>query len=121
MTQSAGGAPYTVLWHPDAVVERDAAWPKREGVAMQNAVVKLKAAGPMLPFPHSSSVQGSPLQSLRELRPRAGRSRWRPLYRQVDKTTFVVLAVAPEAQIDRGGFASAVVLAIVRDVALEDD
>ncbi len=121
MTHGPVGAPYTVLWHPDAAVERDAAWPKREGVAMQNAVDKLKAAGPTLAFPHSSSVQGSPLHGLRELRPRAGRSRWRPLYRQIDKTTFVILAVAPEAQIDKRGFSSSVALAVARKAELEDD
>ena len=121
MTHDPVGGSHSVLWHPGAVEEREAAWPKREGVAMQNAVDKLKAAGSALPFPHSSLVQGSPLQGLRELRPRAGRSRWRPLYLQIDRTTFVILAVAPEAQIDKRGFRSAVALAVSRHMELEND
>jgi hypothetical protein len=88
---------------------------------MQNAVDKLKAAGPALAFPHASAVQGSALEGLRELRPRAGRSRWRPLYRQVSKSTFVVLAVAPEAQISKRGFVAAVRLAAARNSELEND
>jgi hypothetical protein len=63
---------------------------------MWNAVDKLKVAGPRLGHPHSSAVQGDAGKGLRELRPRSGRSRWRPLYRQVAAGTFVILAVAPE-------------------------
>jgi hypothetical protein len=102
------GPPYVVRWHPDAAAERDASWPPEEKVAMEHAVEKLKAAGPRLKHPHSSAVQGSPGKGLRELRPRAGRSRWRPIYRRVTPETFVIFAVAPEAQIDGGGFDAAV-------------
>jgi hypothetical protein len=42
------------------------------------------------------------------LRPRGGRSRWRALYRQVAPDTFVILAVGPEAAIDRAAFDAAV-------------
>jgi hypothetical protein len=75
---------------------------------MAHAVEKLKAAGPRLKYPHSSAVQGREGKGLRELRPRQGRSRWRPIYRQVTPDTFVILAVAPEAQIDQGSFDAAV-------------
>ena len=44
------------------------------------------------------------VQDLRR-RPRAGRSRWRPIYRRVQPRTFVILATAPEAQIDKRRFA----------------
>ena len=58
--------------------------------------------------PHSSALQGEQGRGLRELRPRGGRSRWRPIYRQVTPDTFIILAVGPEAQIDRPGFDAAV-------------
>jgi hypothetical protein len=110
-----------VRWHPDADAERDASWPEREKVAMFNAVDKLKAAGPRLGHPHSSAVQGQTAKGLRELRPRAGRSRWRPIYRQVTPDTFVVFAVGPEAQIDQRGFDDAVTRAVARFAQLKVD
>lgn len=88
---------------------------------MIHAIEKLEVLGANLGAPHSSSVRGSPLEGLRELRPRAGRSRWRPLYRQVDATTFVVLAVAPEAQINKRGFKAAVDHAVARHAELQRD
>jgi hypothetical protein len=115
------GPPYTVIWHPQADAERDASWPAQEKVAMLHAVQKLEAAGPRLGHPHSSAVQGEQGQGLRELRPRAGRSRWRPIYRRVNPSTFVILAVGPEAQIDSRGFARAVGRAVERFGQLEVD
>ena len=102
------GPPYIVRWHPGAESEREASWPPAEKVAMQHAVEKLKAAGPQLKHPHSSAVRGAAGRGLRELRPRGGRSRWRPIYRRVTPETFVILAVGPEAQIDSSGFEAAV-------------
>lgn len=113
------GPPYVVRWHPDAAAERDASWPPEEKVAMEHAVQKLQAAGPRLMHPHSSAVQGSSGKGLRELRPRAGRSRWRPIYRQVTPETFVIFAVGPEAQIDSGGFDAAVGRAAKRFAELD--
>ena len=55
------------------------------------------------------------------LRPRAGRSRWRPIYRRVSQSTFVILAVAPEAAIDSRGFEDAVARAVARFVDLKAD
>jgi len=45
---------------------------------------------------------------LRELRPRRGRSRWRLIYRRVEGRLFAVLAVGPEADIDKAGYHRAV-------------
>ncbi|MGH3697530.1 MAG: type II toxin-antitoxin system RelE/ParE family toxin [Pseudonocardiaceae bacterium] len=53
--------------------------PAGERHALYNAVAKLQAIGPDLGYPHTSAVQGA--YQLRELRPRAGRSPWRGLYR----------------------------------------
>jgi len=106
--------PYVVRWHPEAADERDASWPPEDKVAMQHAVEKLKAAGPRLMHPHSSAVQGAAGKGFRELRPRAGRSRWRPIYRRATPDTFVIVAVAPEAEIDQRGFDAAVARAVVR-------
>jgi hypothetical protein len=98
------GPPYTVLWHPDADAERATVTDAAERAAIQHAREKLEAIGPRLGAPHSSAVRGEDGSGLRELRPRAGRSRWRPIYRRVQPGTFVILAVAPEAEIDKRGF-----------------
>jgi len=93
-----------VLWHPDADGERAAVSDPAERVAIQHAREKLEALGPKLAPPHSSAVKGEEGVGLRELRPRAGRSRWRPIYSRVKPRVFVILAVAPEAQIDKRAF-----------------
>jgi hypothetical protein len=93
-----------VLWHPAADAERAAISDAAERAAIQHAREKLEAIGPRLGAPHSSAVKGDDGSGLRELRPRAGRSRWRPIYRRVGPGIFVVLAVAPEAEIDKRGF-----------------
>ena len=87
---------WTVVFHPDVDGELDRLT-AAERVAMLNAVEKLKALGPTLPFPHQSNVQGT--TGLRELRPRAGRSRWRGFYGQVGDA-FVIAAIGPEAKVD---------------------
>jgi hypothetical protein len=81
--------------------------PTQERKAIDNAVDKLAALGPALPFPHSSKVMGDAGGALRELRPRAGRSPWRCIYQRVGDA-FVIGAVGPEAQHDRAGFEKAV-------------
>jgi hypothetical protein len=88
---------------------------------MLNAVEKLKAAGPRLPYPHSSAVQGHQGNGFRELRPRAGKSRWRPIYRQVTMQAFVTFSMGPEAQLDQRGFEAAVQRAVERFADLEID
>jgi hypothetical protein len=87
---------WIVAYLPEAERER-AALPKSERAALINADAKLGAYGPRLGYPHTSAVRGA--DKLRELRPRAGRSVWRALYRQVGEA-FVVAAVGPEAQAD---------------------
>jgi hypothetical protein len=83
----------------------------RDQEAVQHAREKLVAVGDRLPFPHQSAVrQGAPL---RELRPRSGRCRWRPLYARVGDG-FVILAVAPEADVDPKGFRRGVDVALRR-------
>ena len=104
-----------VVYLPDAERERDAL-PVTERHALYNATAKLEAVGPVLGHPHTSAVQGAP--SLRELRPRAGRSPWRALYRQVGDY-FVVAAIAPEARQDPPGFARACAAAVERLDKLE--
>jgi hypothetical protein len=75
-----------------------------ERTAIQHAREKLEAAGPRLGAPHSSAIKGEDGSGMRELRPRAGRSRWRPIYRRVGLVIFAIFAVAPEAESDKRGF-----------------
>ena len=97
--------------------EKLAALPVGERVAIQRAREKLVALGDRLPFPHQSAVAGA--TRLRELRPRAGRSRWRALYSRTSGG-YVVLAIAPEAQVDRAGFDRAVGRAVRRLADIEE-
>jgi hypothetical protein len=91
---------WEVRYHPDAEEERMQI-PTKERVALQNAVEKLKAMGPQLPAPHQSNVVGA--QSLRERRPRSGRSPWRAFYRRIGDV-FVIGAIGPEAQVNKRKF-----------------
>jgi hypothetical protein len=88
---------------------------------MFHSAEKLEAVGPRLGHPHSSAVQREEGGGLRELRPRAGRSRWRPIYRQVTAHVFVIFAVGPEAGIDQAGFDAAVGRAAKRLAEFEVD
>jgi len=90
-----------------------------ERVAITHVIEKLEVDGPVLRSPHQSGVKGDEGLGLRELRPRRGRSRWRPLYRRADEALFAVLAVGPEAEIDKAGYARAVRLAKQRLRRLE--
>ena len=94
------------------------ALPSGERAAILAAVEKLRALGDQLSAPHSSAVQGI-TQSLRELRPRAGRSRWRAFYRRIGDV-MVIGAIGPEAQVNANGFRRAVSLALERLVAFEE-
>lgn len=93
-----------VEFHPEAKKEF-VALPERERSAILAAVGKLAVEGAALGFPSSSAVRGA--DRLRELRPRAGRSRWRVFYRQIGQMMWVG-AIGPESQVDRLGFARAV-------------
>ncbi|MHB1772315.1 MAG: type II toxin-antitoxin system RelE/ParE family toxin [Acidimicrobiales bacterium] len=108
---------WTVVYLPAAQREHEAL-PARERHALYNAVAKLQALGPALGYPHTSAVQGAQDQ-LRELRPRAGRSPWRGLYRLIGDR-FVIAAIAPEAQHDLKGFTRACEAAAKRLSELEE-
>jgi hypothetical protein len=108
---------WEVVYLPEAEDER-AQLPARDRAAVDNAVAKLEAMGPTLPYPHSSNVEG--WDDLRELRPQAGKSPWRPLYQQVG-TPFIISAIGPEAKKDKRGFDKACQRAIERLAELEDD
>lgn len=107
---------WQVLYLPEAEDER-ADLPPRERAAVDNAADKLKNVGPRLGPPHASSVLG--WEDLRELRPRAGKSPWRALYRQVGDP-YIIAAIAPEAKKDRRGFDRACGAAIERLMKLEE-
>lgn len=108
--------PRSVEFLPEAEAEL-ARLPVRERVAVHNAIEKLALLGEELGFPHTSAVKGSDA-GLRELRPRAGRSAWRALYRRVGET-MVVEAIGPEAQANSRGFDKMTHLAAERLDALE--
>lgn len=82
------------------------------------AVHKLMELGDALDHPHASSVAGA--RSLRELRPRAGRSRWRAFFRRIGETTYVG-GFGPEAKVDPSGFRRAVALAEARLDTIEKE
>lgn len=104
------------MFHPEAEAELEAL-PVKERIAVMHAVEKLAAVGPALPFPHQSNVKGA--ERLRELRPRGGRSRWRPLYGRLGDT-FLIAAVGPEALVDARGFRRAVAAASQRLDEIEE-
>ena len=86
----------------------------RDRHAITDAVAKLEVRGPSLGWPHSSAVRGRDGLGMRELRPRAGRCRWRPIYVRSGPTHFALLAIAPEAGVNQRGFVSAVKRAATR-------
>jgi hypothetical protein len=88
-----------------------AALPEREQDALESGFAKLAALGEAVPFPHASAVRS--VRGLRELRPRAGRCRWRAFFRRV-ADVIVVAAIGPEAEVDPRGFQRAVHAAALR-------
>ncbi len=104
-----------VLVHPEAERELERL-STGERVAMQAALEKLEALGVRLPFPHQSAVKGA--GGLRELRPRAaGAAGVRCT--GVCKDAMVILAIGPEAEVDKRGFDRAVSRARERLAELE--
>jgi hypothetical protein len=79
--------------------------PPRERAAVMNVIGKLSALGPSLAFPHVSAVLGAP--ALFELRPRAGRSRHRPLFIKAGNE-FVILVIAKDGKSNRRSFNNSV-------------
>jgi DNA-binding XRE family transcriptional regulator len=101
-------AAWEVKWHPKAQHEKQAIDEATERVAIAHVIEKLQVDGPALRSPHQSAVLGEEGSGLRELRPRRGRSRWRPIYRRMDESLFAILSIGPEAKIDRAGYERAV-------------
>jgi hypothetical protein len=99
---------WEVKWHPKAQVEKQAIAEAKERVAIAHVIEKLQVDGPTLRSPHQSAVMGDGGLGLRELRPRRGRSRWRPIYRRIEEGLFAILAIGPEAEIDKAGYQRAV-------------
>lgn len=112
---------WDVLWLPEAIKEREAARPDKEIKAMMNAAEKLEHLGLRISSPHVRDVKGS--DGLWELRPRGGRSKWRPIYKRMAESTFVILAVAPEVETNKRGYNLAIKNAEKRalELAKEDD
>lgn len=112
-------ASWEVAWHPKALDEKNAIEDVTERVAIAHVIEKLEVDGPALRSPHPSGVMGEEGSGLRELRPRRERSRWRPIYRRAEEELFAVLAVGPEAEIDKAGYGKAIRLAKQRLKRLE--
>jgi hypothetical protein len=85
------GAVMIVRWLDDASAELGLL-PPGEKAAVLKVAETLEAAGDMLGYPHSSAARGKG-STLRELRPRQGRSAARALYRRIGEE-FVIGAVA---------------------------
>jgi hypothetical protein len=98
-----------VTYDAGAVRDFEALKSREERKATFTAVDKLAALGPKLLPPHAKSLKGEP--GLYELRPRAGRSPVRPIYRRTGDD-YVILAVAIAA--DKADFDAAVAKARAR-------
>jgi hypothetical protein len=81
-------------------------------MAMLKALERSELHGDVLGYPHTSAVKGA-TATLRELRPRAGRSSWRALYRRIG-SELVIGSIGPEANVDTARFRQAVNLATNR-------
>jgi hypothetical protein len=106
-----------VLLHPEARRGLDEL-STGEYRAMVNALAKLRELGDLLGFPHTSNIEGA--ERIRELRPRAGRSRWRAFFRRIGDR-IAVGAIGPEAKVDPRGFARAIERAEVRLADMEEE
>jgi hypothetical protein len=107
-----------VEWMDEAKTEA-LGLPSREYAALENVVIKLEELGDGLGFPHCSAVKGA--GSLRELRPRRGRSPWRAFYARRGNSYFIIAAIGPEAQNNPRVFRRAVAVALERLERLESD
>jgi hypothetical protein len=79
----------------------------REHRAVTRTISRLLQFGDALRFPDSSSAPSSSVRGLRELRPRRGRSRWRPLY-MITAGGIQFAVLDPEATRDPVGYRRAV-------------
>jgi hypothetical protein len=95
-----------VAYHEEAVMEFEALRDRRQRKGVLTIASILRQIGPKLVEPHAKAIAGG--GGLRELRPGGGRVTVRPIYARVGDRHFVILAIAPEAQVDPRGFESAV-------------
>jgi hypothetical protein len=98
-----------VIYDAGAVLDLEGLKSREERKATFNAVDKLAQLGRKLVPPHTKSLKGE--SGLYELRPRAGSSQVRPIYRRAGDD-YVILAVAIAA--DKADFDAAVVKARAR-------
>ena len=98
-----------IVWHPEFQREWEELFrtEPREGNAVLHAIAILTVHEGRIGFPHSSAVRSPNASSLRELRPRRGRSRFRVLYTHLGSRC-TLLALAPEATVDQRRFSAAV-------------
>ncbi|MGH2878483.1 MAG: type II toxin-antitoxin system RelE/ParE family toxin [Solirubrobacteraceae bacterium] len=93
MTTASKSWPHTVIYDPDAVAELlTTVKSKEEHRAILQAVLKLQELGERLGPPHMKPLKGAAAATLRELRPKQGRSDWRAVYRR-SGSIYVVLAI----------------------------
>ena len=96
---------WLVEYHYKAVEEYAALKDAKQKKGVLTVADILRQVGPKITEPHAKPVKGT--KGLYELRPSGGRALVRPLYvRRGD--VFKIVAIAPEAQVDPSGFASAV-------------
>ncbi len=86
---------------------------------MRAAIEKLEVYGDLLSAPHSSAVKGAGV-TLRERRPRGGRSPWRAFYRR-GGDVIAIAAFGPEAEVNSPGFKHSVNAAVARLAEFEGE
>jgi phage-related protein len=95
-------ADHTVIYDAAAAQELVVAVKsKEERRAIFNAVDKLQALGEQLAPPHMKPLGGEGAAGLRELRPRQGRSDWRPIYTRIGERAYVILAVGKHDEFEK--------------------
>lgn len=117
----AVGTPATweVRWHPRAQSEKRAIGDVKARVAMLTRSRSSKSTAQGCGVRTRVRSWGDDGSGLRELRPRRGRSRWRPIYRRLNEDLFAILSIAPEAEMDKAGYGRAVRAAKRRLAQLE--
>jgi hypothetical protein len=98
--------------HSQALAEYNDLRDARSRKRVMTVIDILRQIGPKLTQPHMKPVSGA--GKLFELRPGGGQTTVRPLYFRFDERTFKIVAIAPEAMVDRAGFERAVARAKAR-------
>ena len=105
-SSQSSASSFLVEYHYKAVEEYAALKDGKQKKGVLTVTDFLRQLGPKLKGPHSKPVQGT--RKLYELRPSGGKALVRPLYFRYDSSTFKIVAIAPEADVDASGFANAV-------------